>query len=229
MPEGVLGVLKTCYGTLAERFRLGEGRAGEGFTPGSGICQGCPLSVLLVDVLFAVLVERTRTSAATRSGVVANYADDCTFWVQGDASIAGRNGIATALRAFAGHADTFTALTRQEINVRKSWVLETGGALDGQPPLQLAGNVVPVVEAERVLGANVSVGVGPGAVLQRRVGTANERDVPPPQSRDGGRQPVDGGGDGVGAKGGCEGQDRQIHIHSVPSLTRSTLSVRRGI
>ena len=175
MPEGVLGLLKTFYGTLVERFRLGEGRVGEGFTPGRGICQGCPLSVLLVNVLFAVLVERTRTSAATRSGVVANYADDCTFWVQGDAGVAGRNGIATALRAFAGHVDTFTALTQQEINVRKSWVLETGGALDGQPPLQLAGNVVPVVEAERVLGANVSVGGGPGAVLQRRVGTANER------------------------------------------------------
>ena len=119
MPEGVLGVLKTCYGTLAERFRLGEGRAGEGFTPGSGICQGCPLSVLLVDVLFAVLVERTRTSAATRDGVGANYADGCTFWVQADATIAERTAIAIALRAFAGHVETLPALTRQEINVRK--------------------------------------------------------------------------------------------------------------
>ena len=80
-----------------------------------------------------------------------------------------------ALRVFAGHVETFTALTRQEINVRKSWVLETGGALDVQHPFQLEGNVVPVVEPERVLGANVSVGGGAGAVLQRRVVTATER------------------------------------------------------
>ena len=93
MPEGVVGVLKTCYGTLAERFRLGEGRAGEGLTPGSGICQGCPLGVLLVNVLFAVLVELTRTSADTyigvdAVGVVASSADDCTFWVLDDSSVA---------------------------------------------------------------------------------------------------------------------------------------------
>ena len=175
MPAGVLGLLKTFYGRLVERFRLGEGRVGEGFTPGRGICQGCPLSVLLVNVLFAVLVERTRTSAATRGGVVANYADDCTFWAQSDASDAGRLAVAQALRAFAGHVDRFTALTRQEINVRKSWILETGGALAGQAPIQLTGNVVPVVQAERVLGASVAVGGGPDALLQRRVAKAAER------------------------------------------------------
>ena len=93
MPEGLLGLLQTFHGTLVERFRLGEGRVGEGFAPGRGICQGCPLGVLLVNVLFAVLVELTRTSADTyigvdAVGVVASSADDCTFWVLDDSSVA---------------------------------------------------------------------------------------------------------------------------------------------
>ena len=93
MPEGLLGLLQTFHGTLVERFRLGEGRVGEGFAPGRGICQGCPLGVLLVNVLFAVLVELTRTSVDTdigvdAVGVVASSADDCTFWVLDDSSVA---------------------------------------------------------------------------------------------------------------------------------------------
>ena len=80
----MLGLLKTFYGRLVERFRLGEGRVGEGFSPGRGICQGCPISPFLFIIVMTVLIENAYTllSPAARQAVTEQrlydtlYADD---------------------------------------------------------------------------------------------------------------------------------------------------------
>ena len=75
MDDKVLRPLRAIYTDLERRFKVGGG-LGLPFKPTNGILQGCPLSVILINLLQAVW---TRAVKAETQVDAISYADDATI------------------------------------------------------------------------------------------------------------------------------------------------------
>ncbi|KAJ9458234.1 hypothetical protein DIPPA_06767 [Diplonema papillatum] len=70
--EVVLRTLRVAYASMQRHFRMGA-TVGEGFIPTNGIMQGCPLSVILINVLISVWM---RHIADIEAAIPLSYVDD---------------------------------------------------------------------------------------------------------------------------------------------------------
>eukprot|EP01061_Rhynchopus_euleeides_P032944 TRINITY_DN5492_c0_g1_i3.p1 TRINITY_DN5492_c0_g1~~TRINITY_DN5492_c0_g1_i3.p1 ORF type:complete len:953 (-),score=132.75 TRINITY_DN5492_c0_g1_i3:831-3539(-) len=68
----VLGTLRAAYAGMQRHFRV-SGTIGEGFLPTNGIMQGCPISVVLINVLISVWVRMADSRQGARG---LSYVDD---------------------------------------------------------------------------------------------------------------------------------------------------------
>ena len=127
------------YGSLRRRFKVGGG-VGKEFRATNGILQGCPLSVILLNLLVSVWAKAI--DVETGADPMA-YADDTT--VIGPRAEVERAGEVTA---------EYCSLTGQQLNVKKSLSFHVN-AEAAETPLRLQGEVVKVVEADRCLGADI--------------------------------------------------------------------------
>ena len=135
----LMGPLRQMYAGLRRRFKVGGG-VGKEFRATNGILQGCPLSVILLNLMVSVWAKAI--DAETDADPMA-YADDTT--VVGPRSEVERAGAVTA---------EYCSLTGQQLNVKKSLVFHVNAEV-AETPLCLQGEVVKVVEADRCLGADV--------------------------------------------------------------------------
>ena len=68
----VLRTLRAAYGSMQRHFRV-SGTIGEGFLPTNGIMQGCPISVVLINVLVGVWMRMAEHRQGTRA---LSFVDD---------------------------------------------------------------------------------------------------------------------------------------------------------
>ncbi|KAJ9441889.1 hypothetical protein DIPPA_12255 [Diplonema papillatum] len=68
----VLQTLRAAYSGMQRHFRIGT-ELGEGFVPTNGIMQGCPLSVVLINVLISVWMRHV---ADIEAAIPLSYVDD---------------------------------------------------------------------------------------------------------------------------------------------------------
>ena len=132
--------LRAIYADLERRFKVGGGLVTP-FRPTNGILQGCPLSVILINLLQAVW---TRAVLAETEADPTSYADDATLLGERPAVQAG--GTLT-LR--------FCVLTGQVLNTKKCLAFDTSG--DAAPPLLFDDEKPPMGTVTRCLGANLTL------------------------------------------------------------------------
>ncbi|KAJ9460018.1 hypothetical protein DIPPA_25045 [Diplonema papillatum] len=70
--EVVLRTLRAAYTNMRRHFRVGA-TVGEGFVPTNGIMQGCPLSVILINVIISVWMRHV---ADIEAAIPLSYVDD---------------------------------------------------------------------------------------------------------------------------------------------------------
>ena len=139
MDENVLRPLRAIYTDLERRFKVGGG-LGLPFKPTNGILQGCPLSVILINLLQAVW---TRAVLAETKAVPISYADD-----------AGLNGTRSAVQAGGSLTRVLADLTGQLLNTKKCEAFDTSG---DPTPLMFDDKALQMVTATRYLGANLTL------------------------------------------------------------------------
>ena len=106
MPEPILGALRNMYSKLRRHFRIGS-FCGAGFHATNGILQGCPLSIVLLNVLIQVWM--TAVTVECPGADPFCYADDA-------------NAVASSraqLDSVLGVTADFTRLTNMKLNVPK--------------------------------------------------------------------------------------------------------------
>eukprot|EP01059_Diplonema_ambulator_P006674 TRINITY_DN162_c0_g3_i3.p1 TRINITY_DN162_c0_g3~~TRINITY_DN162_c0_g3_i3.p1 ORF type:complete len:1446 (+),score=342.28 TRINITY_DN162_c0_g3_i3:2232-6569(+) len=115
MDSGVLRALRGMYAALRNRrrFRYTTG-VGQPFETTNGILQGCPISVVLVNALLAVLMKRVED----RYGVdTVSYADDAYFMTR----------LPEMLQGAADELVAFCEMVGMELSVLKSRTFSTAG------------------------------------------------------------------------------------------------------
>ena len=145
MDEKVLRPLRAIYTDLERRFKVGGG-LGMPFKPTNGILQGCPLSVILINLLQAVW---TRAVMAETKADPTSYADDATLL-----------GERTAVQAAGSLTLCFCALTGQVLNTKKCLAFDSSG--DAAPPLHFDAEKLPMGTVTRCLGANLTLSAAAG-------------------------------------------------------------------
>ena len=73
LPHHIIGALKAMYAQLRRRFKIG-GTVGEAFASTNGILQGCPLSIVLLNILMQVWCNAAEALGAQPKC----YADDAS-------------------------------------------------------------------------------------------------------------------------------------------------------
>ena len=133
--------MKTC---LCRQFHLGSGVA-QPFQDTNGIIQGCPLRVVLLNLLVNVWARAVKNEVP--QACPSGYADDT-------------GATSAKLEPFQKVSDStadFARVTRQVLNATKSSCWSTcvyGRGLLGS--VSLLGDVVPPTSGGRLLGAHVS-------------------------------------------------------------------------
>jgi len=144
MPQRLVKPLRSLYARLTRRFRVGRG-IGQEFKSTNGIIQGCPLSVILLNLLVNVWARAVKAEvpAACPSG----YADDTGAT---SSKLEPMQGVLNVT----GH---FAKLTGQVLNAGKShsWCTSAGGRRQ-LGTLTLMGKEVPATTGGRLLGAHIS-------------------------------------------------------------------------
>ena len=157
MDARLLRGLRAAYTGMVSRFRLGQG-VGESFKPANGIKQGCPLSVILLNLLLAVwsavIDEGGRAKAKS-------YADDAY------ATAAEEEEVKEAVRK----TDVFLDDTDMEAKASKCAGLSSGST---PTQFQMQGGAIPHKDEFRCLGGDIIGRRTPrrqvvGAVLTKRV------------------------------------------------------------
>ena len=143
LEPGILRALIGMYNGLTRRFKAGDGFVGVGFASTNGILQGCPISVILLNLFVSVwmrLVEK-ETGGAARP---RSYADDMSAICKTVQTI----DIVLHL------TQEFEDLSGMRLNVPKCCVWATEPE---QRELfkgtRIRGQDVPIVESDRCLGA----------------------------------------------------------------------------
>ena len=159
MPQPVLLALRGMYAGLERHFRLGP-LVGKGFKSTNGILQGCPLSVLLLNI-FAEIWTR-----AVKSRVPAckprSYADDVGTTAPD----------AATLEAVLKVTEELDDATGMSVKASKSAAWATTATLRKDiSNLTIHGEALPVSGEERRLGAQLSYSRKRSkAVLSRKLG-----------------------------------------------------------
>ena len=115
MDGGILRAMRAMYQQLRRRFVL-NGGVGAPFHSTNGILQGCPLSIVFLNLLVHVWVAAVEHEAPNTDP--AGYADD-TGALAGDTA---------ELQSVADITQFFAALTGQQLSVEKSKCFSTTSA-----------------------------------------------------------------------------------------------------
>ena len=143
MPEGVLNGLSGMYAQLRRRFRIG-GHVGTAFRASNGIIQGCPLSVMLLNILMNVWARAVRSEAPEVTPAV--FADDVGAYT---------SSVSAAQRALAV-TGRFATITRQRLNTDKSKVwATTAESRSSLNNLTLQGKPLQQTKGSRIVGAHL--------------------------------------------------------------------------
>ena len=137
--ERLLAPLHRIYRVMRRRFKVAGGVCQE-FRATNGILQGCPLSVILLNLLVSVWC---RTVAAETAALPEAYADDTG--VMGSRSAVEQAGAVTS---------EYCQLTGQALNVRKCKAFYVNRRASS-PPIRLQGVDVEETSAARCLGADI--------------------------------------------------------------------------
>eukprot|EP01064_Diplonema_japonicum_P018815 TRINITY_DN274_c0_g1_i12.p1 TRINITY_DN274_c0_g1~~TRINITY_DN274_c0_g1_i12.p1 ORF type:complete len:1432 (+),score=270.25 TRINITY_DN274_c0_g1_i12:1996-6291(+) len=138
MDKGILRALEGMYKGLRRRFRYATG-VGEEFTTTNGILQGCPISIIMINALLAVLMRSVeeRTGAETLS-----YADDAYLLAK----------LAEVLQKATDSASAFCDIVGMELNTKKSEVFAAGAKAPG---IEVAGRQLRSTNKIKILGARI--------------------------------------------------------------------------
>ena len=138
----LLGPLKDMYDRIRRRFKMAGGLGTE-FIATNGILQGCPWSVILLNLLVSIWAQAVEAETGAKARA---YADDNT--VLGRRSETEKGGAISM---------EFCDLTGQELGVPKCYgfSLQRTETAPRQPPLSMGGQVVKDVQATRLLGADM--------------------------------------------------------------------------
>ena len=139
MDPRVLRPLAAIYSSLDRRFKVGGG-LGQPFRPTNGIQQGCPLSVILINLLQAVW---TRAVTAETEATITSYADDATCL-----------GTRAAVQEAGSVTLTFCAVTGQALNTKICLGFDTSA---DATPLRFNDKDLPMGTVTRCLGANLTL------------------------------------------------------------------------
>ena len=143
MDGGILRAMRAMYKQLRRRFVL-NGGVGAPFHSTNGILQGCPLSIVFLNLLVHVWVAAVEHGAPNVDP--AGYADD-TGALTGDAA---------ELQPVADITQCFATLTGQQLNVEKSKCFSTTSAgRNSLAQLERDGGKFAVVKSLRCLGAHL--------------------------------------------------------------------------
>ena len=145
--------LRSLYSNLVRRFRVGRG-VGNEFHSTNGIIQGCPLSVVLLNLLVNVWARTVNEEVPDASP--CGYADDTGAT---SAELAPIQNVLDITCQFA-------TATGQVLNASKSHCWSTEAATRHQlDTLVLMAEPVPVTSGGRLLGAHVAYQQGVRNVL----------------------------------------------------------------
>ena len=146
MDEGVLKALAGMYGGLRRHFRVGS-HVGAGFVSSNGILQGCPISVLLLNMFVEVWTRAVRHEVGGQCEPQA-YADDVGATAATKAEI---DGVCRVTELFA-------RLTGMRVSVSKSavWATTQRLRLLLHQSCKIDGKVLPLRDEDRRLGAFIS-------------------------------------------------------------------------
>ena len=132
----VINPLQYMYMNLRRYFKI-RGYLGHPFTATNGIMQGCPLSVLLLNALVAVL-SRVLYDALPDM-VNQSFVDDITLLTSS------KKDLQTAFN----HIDPFLAVTDQKLNVSKTYIF----GVNVEPfAVHFKGENLPSKEVIKILG-----------------------------------------------------------------------------
>ena len=132
MDKKLFDALKGMYSQIKRRFKIGE-FVGQCFKDTNGILQGCPLSVMLLNALMAVLSAKLETTLLAES-----FVDDLTILHSSQEVLQdGMDAIAK-----------FVDATAQVVNLKKT---KTFGP-NGGATIQYKGALVPESGAVKILG-----------------------------------------------------------------------------
>ena len=157
-PPRLLSPLSRMYHSLRRRFKF-NGSVGAEFHATNGIFQGCPLSVVLLNLLVCIWANVITTETPA---IPMAYADDATTI-----------GARAAVEQAGSLTTEFCNLTGQLLNVKKC-VGFAVNAPPNDPPLSLQGVPLKMVTADRILGADVRFrpDAAPSAHVDSRVHAA---------------------------------------------------------
>ena len=146
MDEGILSALRGMYTGLKRRFKVGS-HVGQSFSSSNGILQGCPISVLLLNMFVEVWTRAVREEVGGSCEPQA-YADDV------GATAKHKHEIVGVCRV----TDIFSKLTGMSVHVKKSTVWATDPTLRQQltRACEIDGQFLPLVTQDRRLGAFLS-------------------------------------------------------------------------
>ena len=139
MDSKVLRPLTAVYATLDRRFKVGGG-IGTAFRPTNGILQGCPLSVILINLLQSVWTRAVRAETAASP---TSYADDATLL-----------GTRPAVEAAGELTLQFCSATGQLLNTKKCVAFDTAAH---PTPLRFGNKPLPMDTVTRCLGSNITL------------------------------------------------------------------------
>ena len=181
MPKGICRAMSSMYKGLDRHFRV-PGGMGEGFRATNGILQGCPISVVLVNVLLVVWL-RDLGSLNIEGLAVGLYADD----------VSAKTSTIRDIARISSSLCEFCSRTGLRINAKKScWCTcphrpekvacsaedlpltwECNGVTlhesRGKRALLVDGEMIPQVGAATCLGANLRVDPETAPVMDRRI------------------------------------------------------------
>jgi hypothetical protein len=144
MSPRLLVPLTSLYANLTRRFRFG-GALGKQFKSTNGIIQGCPLSVILLNLLVDVWAKSLKSEVP--SAIPVGYADDTGIISQE----------ASAMQSTMNLTGAFASLTGQCLNAKKSHYWNTCLGDDNEvSSVHLNGEAVCKSEGGRLLGAHVA-------------------------------------------------------------------------
>ena len=143
MSERILEPLSCMYANLQRRFKI-RGYLGEPFRASNGVMQGDPLSVILLNALFSVLL--TALSEAAPDLDDQSYVDDITLMSKK------KDSVGAAFEAL----KPFLDLTGQRLNATKTYVFAIGGDID----VQWEGTPLPATPVLKTSGLRFYFGDG---------------------------------------------------------------------
>ena len=136
--------LRSLYSRLKRRFRVGPG-IGKPFQSTNGIIQGCPLSVVLLNLLVNVWARAVCFEAP--AALPCGYAEDT----------GATSTESTPIQQVLDVTGRFATITRQTLNASKSHVWSTSAELQHElDGMSVLGDKVPTTRGGRLLGAHIS-------------------------------------------------------------------------